>query len=84
MTERLQASCFRFATLILLLASSVTLAEETAPNDGQRFVAIGQLAKVRSGSGSDARFVLLDEQGKVISSLRPAAGVALDLSLIHI
>ena len=77
MTVRLQASCFRFATLILLLASSATLAEETAPNDGQRFVAIGQLAKTRSGSGPDARFVLLDEHGKVISSLRPAAGVDL-------
>jgi len=77
MTVRLQASCFRFATFFLLLASSVTLAEETAPNDGQRFVAIGQLARVRSGSGPDAKFVLLDERGQVISSLRPAAGVDL-------
>lgn len=79
MTMRCQANCFRFAILLLIaLMSSVSLSEEKASGeDGQRFVAVGQLAQVRAARGKESRFVLLDESGEVISSLRPAAGVEL-------
>lgn len=78
MTVRLQAYCFRFATFILMFAASVAFAEEAAStDDGKRFVAVGQLARVRTSSDGDSRFVLLDEQGQVISSLRAAAGLDL-------
>lgn len=79
MTLRWQASCFRFTALLLMvLASSSGRAEDGASvENGQRFVTVGQLAQVKSGVGRKSRFVLLDENGEVMSSLRPAAGVDL-------
>lgn len=78
MTVRLQAACFRLATVLLLfLTQNVLSADEASVDEGQRFVAVGQLAKMQAGGGRETRFVLLDAQGEVISSLRPAAGIDL-------
>ena len=78
MIVRWQVNCVRFARLVLLAAlTGLTTVEQVNADDGQRFVEVGQLAEVRANSPGKSKFVLLDEAGVVIASLRPAAGVDL-------
>lgn len=78
MTTRLQASWIRSATLVVMLLAGGLLAQDTpASEDGHRFVSVGQLASVRGQDAKSKRFVLLDEYGEVVCSLRPAAGIDL-------
>lgn len=77
MTMRLQALCLRLTLPALLLCTSSLLAQESLlTEDGDRFVSVGQLAQVNKQGKSD-RYVLLDEQGEVVASLRAAKGVSL-------
>ena len=86
MTKRLQAGCFRIAAIVVTLAiagelvfttESANAQEFDVPQDGNRFVAHGQLATVQMKDGKSSRFVLLDEAGEVLSTLRPSDGVNL-------
>ena len=77
MMMRLQALCLGLTLPILLLCTSSVLAEESLPiEDGDRFVSVGQLARVDK-PGKSQRFVLLDEFGEVVASLRAAKDVSL-------
>ncbi len=78
MTTRLQTACLSVATMLTLLMFSSTVSAQDASSveNGDRFVAVGQLASVTK-NGTTARYVLLDEAGAVTASLRPATGVKL-------
>lgn len=77
MTMRLPADCLRFVLPVIVLCASTLFAQEfPATEDGERFVSVGQLAKVNK-HGKSNRFVLLDETGDVMASLRSAKGVQL-------
>lgn len=82
MTKRLRVGCFQCTTFAFLLLASQLFAQDHSRlddvvSDGSRFVSVGQLAKVSRDGSSRAKYVLLDEQGEVISSLRPGSGVDL-------
>ncbi len=77
MTKRLQTDCIRYVVVLLLFTANGLFAQDAISTDeGQRFVAVGQLARV-SREGKSARYVLLDELGEVTASLRTASGVEL-------
>ena len=74
MTSQSQMECLRYAALLVLVLAPLAGAEETTPaEDGQRFVAVGQIARVTK-DGVRPRYVLLDEHGEVTASLRPTEG----------
>lgn len=85
MTKPFQVGCFRYAAAVLALVGGVFLTGGTAnsqeidtPNGGQRFVSVGQVAKVQLKGGKSNRYVLLDELGEVMSTLRASDGVDLE------
>lgn len=81
MIRPIQVRYIPVAVIALLLAtyfSADAIAQTNEPpSDGQRFVTVGQLASVKTRGSKLRRFVLLDEQGDVMSTLRPSAKVDL-------
>ena len=81
MIRPIQVRCIQVAVTAVLLAGCFT-ADTFAqgkgpPSDGKRFVTVGQLASVKTRGSKLRRFVLLDDQGEVMSTLRASASVDL-------
>ena len=81
MTVRRAAFLSGTILLAMLLANAASADENAVGSefdDEQRFVSVGQLARLRMGQSQQERFVLLNQQGDVVNTLRPADGVDLE------
>lgn len=84
MKVRVKTSGFRFSAALVLLLTGIAVAQDVGDvslEDGRRFVAVGQLARVRAPDSKQARYVLLDQDGEVTHSLRAAKNVDLKVHI---
>lgn len=80
MIRPIQVGCICIAVLFTTFVgefNSVHGQVTDPPSDGQRFVTVGQMASVKIKGSTKRRFVLLDEEGEVMSTLRPTADIDL-------